>query len=127
MIRPTSETIIWHMYGKWIQSWRDLPILINQWANVVRWEMKTRPFLRTTEFLWQEGHTAHASANEALAAGIPFLYSAEPHKAEVEAQLLACARGSAGGACGEAVAGVWDVCSTPSRTRTPRSSWAEVQ
>ena len=71
--------------------------------------------------------TGDASANEALAAGIPFLYSAEPHKAEFEAQLLACARGSAGGACGEAVAGVWDVCSTRSRTRTPRSSWAEVQ
>ena len=66
VIRPTSETIIWHMYGQWIQSWRDLPILINQWANVVRWEMKTRPFLRTTEFLWQEGHTAHATATEAV-------------------------------------------------------------
>ena len=66
VIRPTSETIIWHMYGQWIQSWRDLPILINQWANVVRWEMKTRPFLRTTEFLWQEGHTAHATAAEAV-------------------------------------------------------------
>jgi prolyl-tRNA synthetase len=65
IIRPTSETIIWHMYGKWIQSWRDLPILINQWANVVRWEMKTRLFLRTAEFLWQEGHTAHATAQEA--------------------------------------------------------------
>jgi prolyl-tRNA synthetase len=67
IIRPTSETIIWHMYGKWIQSHRDLPILINQWANVVRWEMKTRPFLRTAEFLWQEGHTAHASRAEAEA------------------------------------------------------------
>lgn len=66
VVRPTSETIIWHMYGQWIQSWRDLPILINQWANVVRWEMKTRPFLRTTEFLWQEGHTAHATAAEAV-------------------------------------------------------------
>jgi prolyl-tRNA synthetase len=65
IIRPTSETIIWHMYGKWIQSHRDLPILINQWANVVRWEMKTRPFLRTAEFLWQEGHTAHATRAEA--------------------------------------------------------------
>ena len=64
-IRPTSETIIWHMYGKWIHSWRDLPLLINQWANVVRWEMRTRLFLRTTEFLWQEGHTAHANAEEA--------------------------------------------------------------
>jgi prolyl-tRNA synthetase len=66
VVRPTSETIIWHMYGQWIQSWRDLPILINQWANVVRWEMKTRPFLRTAEFLWQEGHTAHATAEEAV-------------------------------------------------------------
>ena len=66
VVRPTSETIIWHMYGQWIQSWRDLPILINQWANVVRWEMKTRPFLRTAEFLWQEGHTAHATRTEAV-------------------------------------------------------------
>jgi len=64
-IRPTSETIIWAMYKKWIQSYRDLPLLINQWANVVRWEMRTRLFLRTTEFLWQEGHTAHATAEEA--------------------------------------------------------------
>lgn len=66
IVRPTSETIIWHMYGRWIDSWRDLPILINQWANVVRWEMKTRPFLRTAEFLWQEGHTAHATRDEAV-------------------------------------------------------------
>ena len=65
IIRPTSETVIWSMYKKWIQSYRDLPILINQWANVVRWEMRTRLFLRTTEFLWQEGHTAHATAKEA--------------------------------------------------------------
>jgi len=65
-VRPTSETVIWSMYGKWIQSYRDLPILINQWANVVRWEMRTRLFLRTTEFLWQEGHTAHATADEAI-------------------------------------------------------------
>lgn len=64
-VRPTSETIIWSMYKKWIMSYRDLPILINQWANVVRWEMRTRLFLRTTEFLWQEGHTAHASYEEA--------------------------------------------------------------
>jgi prolyl-tRNA synthetase len=64
-IRPTSETIIWSMYKKWIQSYRDLPILINQWANVVRWEMRTRLFLRTTEFLWQEGHTAHATYEDA--------------------------------------------------------------
>ena len=66
-VRPTSETIIWSMYKDWIQSYRDLPILINQWANVVRWEMRTRLFLRTTEFLWQEGHTAHATAEEAEA------------------------------------------------------------
>ena len=65
IVRPTSETIIWSMYKKWIQSYRDLPILINQWANVVRWEMRTRLFLRTSEFLWQEGHTAHATAQEA--------------------------------------------------------------
>jgi len=65
IVRPTSETIIGHMYAKWIRSYRDLPLLINQWANVVRWEMRTRLFLRTTEFLWQEGHTAHATAQEA--------------------------------------------------------------
>src|SRR6202051_701622 len=65
IIRPTSETIIWHTYKNWIQSYRDLPILINQWANVVRWEMRTRLFLRTAEFLWQEGHTAHATSAEA--------------------------------------------------------------
>lgn len=66
-VRPTSEAIICSMYSKWIQSYRDLPVLINQWANVVRWEMVTRPFLRTTEFLWQEGHTAHRTAAEAQA------------------------------------------------------------
>ncbi len=66
IVRPTSETIIWNSYRNWIQSYRDLPILINQWANVVRWEMRTRLFLRTTEFLWQEGHTAHATRNEAI-------------------------------------------------------------
>src|SRR5436190_19072260 len=65
IIRPTSETIIWKTYQKWIQSYRDLPLLINQWANVVRWEMRTRLFLRTAEFLWQEGHTAHATEQEA--------------------------------------------------------------
>ncbi len=66
IVRPTSETIIWDAYSRWIQSWRDLPILINQWANVVRWEMRTRLFLRTSEFLWQEGHTAHATEQEAI-------------------------------------------------------------
>ncbi len=66
VIRPTSETIVGHFFAKWIQSYRDLPLLINQWANVVRWEMRTRLFLRTTEFLWQEGHTAHSSRQEAL-------------------------------------------------------------
>ncbi|TNE54408.1 MAG: proline--tRNA ligase [Bacteroidetes bacterium] len=66
VVRPTSEAVIWNTYKNWIQSYRDLPILINQWANVVRWEMRTRLFLRTTEFLWQEGHTAHASKEEAL-------------------------------------------------------------
>ncbi|HTN47311.1 MAG TPA: proline--tRNA ligase [Flavipsychrobacter sp.] len=67
IVRPTSETIIWSTYKNWIQSYRDLPILVNQWANVVRWEMRTRLFLRTTEFLWQEGHTAHATKEEAIA------------------------------------------------------------
>lgn len=67
IVRPTSETIIWNTYRGWIQSYRDLPILVNQWANVVRWEMRTRLFLRTAEFLWQEGHTAHATADEAIA------------------------------------------------------------
>ncbi len=66
IVRPTSETIIWDTYSRWIQSWRDLPILLNQWANVVRWEMRTRLFLRTAEFLWQEGHTAHATETEAV-------------------------------------------------------------
>jgi prolyl-tRNA synthetase len=66
VIRPTSETIIGHFFAKWIKSWRDLPMLLNQWANVVRWELRTRMFLRTTEFLWQEGHTAHSNHDEAL-------------------------------------------------------------
>ncbi|MEM7086081.1 MAG: proline--tRNA ligase [Bacteroidota bacterium] len=66
IVRPTSETIIWDTYRKWIQSYRDLPLLVNQWANVVRWEMRTRLFLRTAEFLWQEGHTAHATKSEAI-------------------------------------------------------------
>src|SRR5215467_16060742 len=66
VVRPTSEAIIWNTYKNWIQSYRDLPILINQWANVVRWEMRTRLFLRTAEFLWQEGHTAHATRDEAV-------------------------------------------------------------
>lgn len=67
IVRPTSETMIWHMFGRWIMSYRDLPLKINQWANVVRWELRTRPFLRSTEFLWQEGHTAHATSEEARA------------------------------------------------------------
>ena len=67
VVRPTSETIINSMFAKWIQSYRDLPLMINQWANVVRWEMRTRLFLRTTEFLWQEGHTCHATPEEAEA------------------------------------------------------------
>lgn len=73
IIRPTSETIIWNTYRDWIQSHRDLPLLINQWANVVRWEMRTRLFLRTTEFLWQEGHTAHATRDEAVAETLTML------------------------------------------------------
>jgi len=66
VIRPTSETIIGHFFSKWIQSWRDLPVLVNQWANIIRWELRTRMFLRTTEFLWQEGHTAHSTHEEAV-------------------------------------------------------------
>jgi prolyl-tRNA synthetase len=73
IVRPTSETIIWNTYRTWIQSYRDLPLLINQWANVVRWEMRTRLFLRTTEFLWQEGHTAHANSEEAIAETLQML------------------------------------------------------
>lgn len=73
VVRPTSEAIIWNTYKNWIQSYRDLPILINQWANVVRWEMRTRLFLRTAEFLWQEGHTAHATAQEAVAETVQML------------------------------------------------------
>ncbi|MCB0278220.1 MAG: proline--tRNA ligase [Calditrichaeota bacterium] len=74
VVRPTSETVIWHMYKKWIKSYRDLPLLYNQWANVVRWEMRTRLFLRTTEFLWQEGHTAHATDKEAIIETEKILY-----------------------------------------------------
>ena len=74
IVRPTSETIIWNTYKNWIQSYRDLPILCNQWANVVRWEMRTRLFLRTAEFLWQEGHTAHATREEAEACGAMMLF-----------------------------------------------------
>src|SRR5215216_4133200 len=66
IVRPTSEAVIWNTYRTWIQSWRDLPLLINQWCNIVRWEMRTRLFLRTTEFLWQEGHTAHRTEQEAM-------------------------------------------------------------
>lgn len=73
IVRPTSETVIWSTYKNWIQSYRDLPLLINQWANVVRWEMRTRLFLRTTEFLWQEGHTAHATEQEAVEEAIRML------------------------------------------------------
>jgi len=74
IVRPTSETVIWSAYKNWIQSYRDLPLLINQWANVVRWEMRTRLFLRTTEFLWQEGHTAHATREEALDETVQMLH-----------------------------------------------------
>jgi len=73
IVRPTSEAIIWNTYKTWIQSYRDLPILVNQWANVVRWEMRTRLFLRTAEFLWQEGHTAHATKDEAIAETVKML------------------------------------------------------
>jgi prolyl-tRNA synthetase len=74
VIRPTSETMIWAMYKNWISSWRDLPLLINQWANVCRWEMRTRLFLRTTEFLWQEGHTAHSTREEAEEETVRMIY-----------------------------------------------------
>ncbi|NCZ94043.1 MAG: proline--tRNA ligase [Flavobacteriia bacterium] len=74
IVRPTSETIIWDTYRNWVQSYRDLPILVNQWANVVRWEMRTRLFLRTAEFLWQEGHTAHATEAEAVAEAVQMLH-----------------------------------------------------
>src|SRR2546425_12145833 len=84
VVRPTSEAIIGTMYAKWIQSWRDLPILINQWANVVRWEKVTRPFLRTTEFLWQEGHTAHETEAEAEEETLKIL---ELYKETVETEL----------------------------------------
>jgi prolyl-tRNA synthetase len=84
VVRPTSEAIIGTMYAKWIQSWRDLPVLINQWANVVRWEKVTRPFLRTTEFLWQEGHTAHETEQEAEDETLKIL---ELYKETVETEL----------------------------------------
>src|SRR5213594_432435 len=84
VVRPTSEAIIGTMYAKWVQSWRDLPILINQWANVVRWEKVTRPFLRTTEFLWQEGHTAHETEAEAEAETLKIL---ELYKETVETEM----------------------------------------
>src|ERR671919_1481402 len=73
-IRPTSETIIWHTYARWVQSYRDLPLLFNQWCNVVRWELRPRLFLRTTEFLWQEGHTAHETAEEAQEEALRILH-----------------------------------------------------
>jgi prolyl-tRNA synthetase len=86
-IRPTSEAIIGSSFARWIQSWRDLPLLINQWANVVRWEMRTRPFLRTTEFLWQEGHTAHATEAEAEAETLKILHEVYTDFAEKEMAL----------------------------------------
>src|SRR5512142_1053808 len=84
VVRPTSEAIIGTMYAKWIQSWRDLPILINQWANIVRWEKKTTLFLRTTEFLWQEGHTAHETEAEAQEETLKIL---ELYKETVETEM----------------------------------------
>src|SRR5882762_7473260 len=81
IVRPTSETIINYMFAQWIHSHRDLPLMINQWCNVVRWEMRTRPFLRTTEFLWQEGHTAHATKEEAEQEALTML---EVYRAFVE-------------------------------------------
>ncbi len=90
VVRPTSETIIGAMFAKWIQSYRDLPILINQWANVVRWELRTRMFLRTTEFLWQEGHTAHATADEAVAETMQMLEVYRSFAEEVMALPVIC-------------------------------------
>lgn len=84
-LRPTSETIIWDTYSRWVQSWRDLPLLYNQWANVFRWELRPRVFLRTTEFLWQEGHTAHASEQEAIAEALMIL--SDVYVATVEGDL----------------------------------------
>src|SRR5438034_2278068 len=86
-VRPTSEAIIGHSFARWIHSWRDLPLLINQWANVVRWEMRTRPFLRTTEFLWQEGHTAHATEAEAEVETLKILHEVYADFAEKEMAL----------------------------------------
>jgi prolyl-tRNA synthetase len=86
-VRPTSEAIIGHSFSRWVHSWRDLPLLINQWANVVRWEMRTRPFLRTTEFLWQEGHTAHSSEAEAEAETLKILHEVYADFAEKEMAL----------------------------------------
>src|SRR5437660_4590519 len=82
VIRPTSETIIWDAYSRWVQSYRDLPLLYNQWCNVVRWEMRPRLFLRTTEFLWQEGHTAHSTAEEAMKETLRILHEVYADTAE---------------------------------------------
>src|SRR6184192_3051000 len=82
VVRPTSETIIWETYAKWIQSYRDLPLLYNQWCNVVRWELRPRLFLRTTEFLWQEGHTAHETADEAQEETLRILHAVYADTAE---------------------------------------------
>src|SRR5512142_3097371 len=87
VIRPTSETIIGYFYAKWVHSWRDLPVMINQWANVVRWEMRTRPFLRTTEFLWQEGHNAQASEKETVEETLKVLHQVYADFARVEMAL----------------------------------------
>jgi prolyl-tRNA synthetase len=93
VVRPTSEAIIGHSFARWIQSWRDLPLLINQWVNVVRWELRTRPFLRTTEFLWQEGHTAHASEAEAEEEALKILHQVYAEFAETEMALpVVCGR-----------------------------------
>src|SRR5262245_226097 len=87
VVRPTSEAIIGDSFARWIHSWRDLPLLLNQWANVVRWEMRTRPFLRTREFLWQEGHTAHATEAEAEAEALKILHEVYADFAEREMAL----------------------------------------
>jgi prolyl-tRNA synthetase family I len=94
VVRPTSETIVNHMFAQWVQSYRDLPLLINQWANVHRWEMRTRPFVRTLEFLWQEGHTAHATAQEAEEETIRMLRVYEDFAVNVAAMPVVAGRKS---------------------------------
>jgi hypothetical protein len=89
VVRPTSETIVNHMFAQWVQSYRDLPMLINQWANVHRWEMRTRPFVRTLEFLWQEGHTAHATVRVHLLSAGSWFEPGSGHKLSIAIHFFA--------------------------------------